>query len=174
MTEPRLSEYLAHILDAIARITNYVDGLDRDGFRADGRTQDAVIRNFGIIGEAAMESRPVLPGVFRGIISALLTRSLVGRVFLSGPTRFPTSRVRNDRISSEIETSGCSVCCPVAARARQATRLRDDNNITRRPRANLQLEHNQTTNSTSSTTVRAVMPALGGALPVRPAAALSR
>lgn len=57
MTEPRLSEYLAHILDAIARITNYVDGLDRDGFRADGRTQDAVIRNFGIIGEAAQRIR---------------------------------------------------------------------------------------------------------------------
>lgn len=41
-----------HMLDAIDQITQYTcDG--RDAFFADSRTQDAVIRNLEIIGEAA-------------------------------------------------------------------------------------------------------------------------
>lgn len=43
--------YLLHILDAAARILEYTrDG--RDFFLADPKTQDAVIRNIEIIGEA--------------------------------------------------------------------------------------------------------------------------
>ncbi len=43
--------YLEHILDAIAKVEQYTaDG--RDAFMADGKTQDAVVRNFEIIGEA--------------------------------------------------------------------------------------------------------------------------
>ena len=43
--------YLEHILDAIDRIVQYTaDG--RDAFMADSKTQDAVVRNFEIIGEA--------------------------------------------------------------------------------------------------------------------------
>jgi uncharacterized protein with HEPN domain len=43
--------YLRHILDAIDKIERYtVDG--RSAFDADDKTQDAVIRNFEIIGEA--------------------------------------------------------------------------------------------------------------------------
>lgn len=48
----RIDEYLEHILDAAARIDKYVDGLDEDDFLCDQKTQDAVIRNFEIIGEA--------------------------------------------------------------------------------------------------------------------------
>ncbi len=44
--------YLEHILDAIERIQIYTaDG--RDAFMADTMIQDAVVRNFEIIGEAA-------------------------------------------------------------------------------------------------------------------------
>jgi uncharacterized protein with HEPN domain len=49
----RTSDYLNHMLDSIARIATYTDGLDRGAFEADLRTQDAVIRNLGVLGEAA-------------------------------------------------------------------------------------------------------------------------
>ncbi|OAI03608.1 DUF86 domain-containing protein [Methylomonas methanica] len=49
----RLLDYLVHILEAIARIERYVDDLDEVGFLTDELTQDAVIRNLEIIGEAS-------------------------------------------------------------------------------------------------------------------------
>ena len=45
--------YLDDILDAIDRIEDYVQGMDETGFGSDRKTQDAVIRNLEIIGEAA-------------------------------------------------------------------------------------------------------------------------
>ena len=49
MNDDRL--YLTHILEAIEKIQRYTaDG--RDEFFGDPRTQDAVLRNFEIIGEA--------------------------------------------------------------------------------------------------------------------------
>ena len=50
---PRLYDYLTHILHAISRIQSYTDSLDESEFLTDERTQDAVIRNFEVIGEAA-------------------------------------------------------------------------------------------------------------------------
>jgi len=44
---------LEHILDSIARIERYVNGMDVNTFRSDSLVQDAVLRNFQIIGEAA-------------------------------------------------------------------------------------------------------------------------
>ena len=41
------------ILDAIDRITSYVEGMSYESFLADRKTQDAVTRNIEIIGEAA-------------------------------------------------------------------------------------------------------------------------
>lgn len=41
------------ILEAIARIHRYLEDMDQAGFIRDERTLDAVVRNFGIIGEAA-------------------------------------------------------------------------------------------------------------------------
>lgn len=49
----RLPDYLQHIIDAIARIQRYVAGMSEPGFTADEKTQDAVVRNFEVIGEAA-------------------------------------------------------------------------------------------------------------------------
>lgn len=49
----RTPEYLNHMVAAIDRIENYVADLDRRTFDADIRTQDAVIRNLEVLGEAA-------------------------------------------------------------------------------------------------------------------------
>ena len=51
--EPRLRDYLGHILAAIDRIDRYTEDMDREGFALAEQTQDAVIRNLEIIGEAA-------------------------------------------------------------------------------------------------------------------------
>lgn len=48
----RISDYLSHILEAIQRIRRYVEDIDEVTFLDDSKTQDAVIRNFEIIGEA--------------------------------------------------------------------------------------------------------------------------
>jgi uncharacterized protein with HEPN domain len=49
----RLPEYLRHILEAIERIHHYVEDVDEIAFLKDHKTQDAVIRNFEVIGEAS-------------------------------------------------------------------------------------------------------------------------
>ena len=49
----RLMDYLEHIVVAIERIQTYVEDMDEVEFLADVKTQDAVVRNFEIIGEAA-------------------------------------------------------------------------------------------------------------------------
>ncbi len=49
----RIPDYLAHIVEAIERIYRYTEDLDEIAFLQDEKTQDAVIRNFEIIGEAA-------------------------------------------------------------------------------------------------------------------------
>ncbi len=48
----RLVDYLAHILEAIARINRYTDDITDWAFMQNELVQDAVIRNFEIIGEA--------------------------------------------------------------------------------------------------------------------------
>ncbi|MCP3981460.1 MAG: DUF86 domain-containing protein [bacterium] len=71
--------YLEHILDAIDKVDAYTaDG--RDAFMADTKTQDAVVRNFEIIGEATKrltselrENNPDIPwkeaAAFRDVLS---------------------------------------------------------------------------------------------------------
>jgi uncharacterized protein with HEPN domain len=48
----RVADYMDHILEAIARIGRYTAGLDFETFAASEMTQDAVIRNLEVIGEA--------------------------------------------------------------------------------------------------------------------------
>lgn len=45
--------YLSNIVQSINKIDRYTDGFDEKGFQADEKTQDAVIRQLEIIGEAA-------------------------------------------------------------------------------------------------------------------------
>lgn len=49
----RIPDYLGHIVEAIERIHRYIEDLDEIAFLQDEKTQDAVIRNFEIIGEAS-------------------------------------------------------------------------------------------------------------------------
>lgn len=49
----RLADYLAHMAQAISRIQQYVEDITEPAFLSDVRTQDAVVRNFEILGEAA-------------------------------------------------------------------------------------------------------------------------
>ncbi|MBS9423134.1 DUF86 domain-containing protein [Photorhabdus caribbeanensis] len=53
MCQQRLVDYLAHILGAIKRIDSYTEDMDELAFLNNRLVQDAVIRNFEIIGEAS-------------------------------------------------------------------------------------------------------------------------
>ncbi len=52
MSKRRVIEILSDIKEAISRIKNYIINLNFDQFLNDIKTQDAVVRNFEIIGEA--------------------------------------------------------------------------------------------------------------------------
>jgi len=49
----RVMDYLSHIVEAIDRIHRYVEDVTELTFLEDEKTQDAVVRNFEILGEAA-------------------------------------------------------------------------------------------------------------------------
>ncbi len=46
----RIDDYLQHILQAVDNIQSYTAGMDLAAFIADSKTNDAVIRNFEVIG----------------------------------------------------------------------------------------------------------------------------
>lgn len=52
MPKRRDQDYLSDIREAIQRIAVYTAGLDYEQFMQDSKTQDAVVRNLEIIGEA--------------------------------------------------------------------------------------------------------------------------
>jgi uncharacterized protein with HEPN domain len=49
----RIVDYLCHLVAAIDRIHHYVDDMVEHTFLGDEKTQDAVVRNFEVLGEAA-------------------------------------------------------------------------------------------------------------------------
>lgn len=49
----RVLDYLGHILQAIDNILEYTAGATLKGYLADRKTQDAVVRNLEVIGEAS-------------------------------------------------------------------------------------------------------------------------
>jgi uncharacterized protein with HEPN domain len=53
MSENRLPDYLDHMLEAAQQACSYIETMSKDDFVADKRTQQAVIMNLIIIGEAA-------------------------------------------------------------------------------------------------------------------------
>lgn len=57
----RLEDYLGHILQAISRIEKYCADMCEVGFISSLITQDAVIRNFEIIGEASKNIERIAP-----------------------------------------------------------------------------------------------------------------
>lgn len=61
----RLPEYLGHIQEAIERVHRYVEDMDEAGFLNDEKTQDAVIRNLEVIGEASKNIKQHYPEFVR-------------------------------------------------------------------------------------------------------------
>lgn len=63
MTHPeRVEDYLEHIVQAIQRATRYIQPLDSvTALRQNEQTQDAVVRNIEIIGEAASRIQNMAP-----------------------------------------------------------------------------------------------------------------
>ena len=66
--------YLTHIRDALQQIVTYTDGMDYAGFLVNRMVQDAVIRQFEIVGEAAKN----LSDGFRGRHPAIPWKDLAG------------------------------------------------------------------------------------------------
>jgi hypothetical protein len=58
----RLADYLAHMLQAIERITRYTELLDEVAFLQNELVQDEVIRNLEILGEASNNIQKHYPG----------------------------------------------------------------------------------------------------------------
>ena len=69
--DPRV--YLAHILECADRIERYL-GQDREAFLRNTMVQDAVIRNFEVIGEAAKR----IPEQFRVVHAGIPWRLMAG------------------------------------------------------------------------------------------------
>lgn len=69
------SVYLSHILDALGQVAEYTKGMDYDRFRATRMVQDAVIRQFEVVGEATknLSADDMVP--FRGKISRAFATS---------------------------------------------------------------------------------------------------
>ncbi len=66
----READYLDHMLEAIKLARNYAEGLAREDFLADKKTQQAVILNILVIGEAATklaDSYPDFVAQFAGV-----------------------------------------------------------------------------------------------------------
>lgn len=59
--ELRIQDFLGHIVQAITRIETFSSGLNETSFLADLKTQDAVIRNLEVIGEACSNIRRLAP-----------------------------------------------------------------------------------------------------------------
>ncbi len=55
MNEPRLSDYLDHIRQAAMDACGFAEGLSKDDFLTDKRTQQAVVMSLVIVGEAATQ-----------------------------------------------------------------------------------------------------------------------
>ena len=60
MTENRLDDYLDHMRQAASDALIFVEGLNRDEFFDDKRTQQAVVMSLIIIGEAATKIMAVM------------------------------------------------------------------------------------------------------------------
>jgi len=61
MSERRIVDYLQDMLEAARRISAFTQGMAFEEFEGDLRTQDAVLRNLEVLGEAAK----AMPAKFR-------------------------------------------------------------------------------------------------------------
>jgi uncharacterized protein with HEPN domain len=66
--------YVDDMLEAVKQIRSYVEGYNRETFASDRKTQDAVIRNLEVIGEAARN----LPEIIKASASEVEWRKITG------------------------------------------------------------------------------------------------
>lgn len=64
MPDEKQNGLLRDVLDSSRQIRTYLDGIDREAFMADLLIQDAVLRRFEIIGEAASRISPETQALF--------------------------------------------------------------------------------------------------------------
>ena len=74
MSKRRDPDYLGDIREAIQKIATYTAGLSYEQFMKDGKTQDAVVRNLEVIGEATKN----LSGRLRKTYPQIPWRDLAG------------------------------------------------------------------------------------------------
>jgi len=79
----RVADYLEHILEATRRIEDYCHGMDQKAFLSNRLVQDAVIRNFEIIGEASRNIERVDPSFLTAHPELPLSFAYEMRNFLS-------------------------------------------------------------------------------------------
>jgi uncharacterized protein with HEPN domain len=97
----RLPHYLEHVLEAIRRIERYTVDMSEQGFMKNEMTQDAVIRNIEIIGEASYNvevhypefaaANPALPLAF-----AYQMRNAVAHGYSTVDLKIVWTTIRND------------------------------------------------------------------------------
>lgn len=100
--ESRLLDYLEHILQAVERIQHYTEDLDDVTFLQEEMTQDAVIRNLEVIGEASRnierhfpefaKTHPELP-----LASAYEMRNALAHGYFSVDLGIVWKTIENDR-----------------------------------------------------------------------------
>nr|WP_315594091.1 DUF86 domain-containing protein [uncultured Cupriavidus sp.] len=106
----RLADYLAHILESIARIARYTQDMDEKAFLGNELAQDAVIRNIEIIGEASRNievhhaefaaAHPELPLAF-----AYQMRNAVAHGYFKVDFEIVWKTIQNDlpRLSQQVQ-----------------------------------------------------------------------
>jgi uncharacterized protein with HEPN domain len=67
MLDEKQSGLLRDMLDSACLIRSYLEGVERPAFMADSEKQDAVLRRFEVIGEAASRLSPAAQGLFPGV-----------------------------------------------------------------------------------------------------------
>ena len=74
MKNPNIGVYLLHIADACEKILRYLQNVEEADFAKNEMVQDAVLRNFEIIGEAAKH----IPDDYRDLHSEIKWRGMAG------------------------------------------------------------------------------------------------
>ena len=74
MKNPNIGVYLLHIADASEKILRYLQNMEQSVFVANEMVQDAVLRNFEIIGEAAKH----IPDDYRNLHPEIKWRGMAG------------------------------------------------------------------------------------------------
>ena len=79
----RLQDYVAHILQSIARIREYTQGMNEEAFVQNILVQDAVIRNLEVIGEASRNIERVRPAFLKSHPEIRLSDAYAMRIVLA-------------------------------------------------------------------------------------------